>query len=296
MFLAGITGTTSDYYQLNLTCSVSTASSATVTATAYPSTIISSLTFYLLIWDTSNLAVKSNYFVDYAIATTYYGTQKTFLSLPYGYLDLSYLGGVSSFSYNNNQDLNVTLNTLTQLVYTSTTSLYNSVPQFQVRLRVCAYSSPYYNTLDGLCYPICPSYTFGNSTSFICSACPTACKTCLNASICTSCSTGFVVVNNSCTCATYTYSSGGTCVSCHYSCLTCAATGQYYNCLTCDSSAFRTAVNVTGFNSQCVCQTNYTDVGVTTCSETCGDGVVISSACDDNNTQSGDGCSSQCAI
>jgi cysteine-rich repeat protein len=297
VFLNGVTGTTTDFYQLNLTCTVQSSTSAKVTAVAYPSTVISSLTYYLLIWDTANLAIKSEYFVDYAITTTYYGTQKTFFSLPYGYLDFAYLGGISSFSYNNNQDLNITLSS--QLVYTSSTSLYDSVPQFQVRLRVCAYSSPYYNTADGLCYPICPSYTFGSSSTFICSACPTACKACLNTTVCTSCSTGFVVSSSSstCVCSTSSYLNNGTCYGCDYSCLTCAATGQYYNCLTCDSAtAFRTPVAVTGFNFQCSCMSGYTDKGATVCSDICGDGIVKNSACDDGNTASGDGCSSTCTI
>jgi cysteine-rich repeat protein len=233
--------------------------------------------------------------VDYAITTAYYGTQKTFLSLPYGYIDLSYIGGVCSFSYNNNQDLNITLSS--QLVYTSSTSLYDSAPQFQVRLRVCPNSAPYYNIADGLCYPVCPSYTYSNSSIFVCSGCPATCKTCLNYTMCTSCSAGLTVVGNACVCANYTYLYNGSCYGCHYSCATCAATGQYYNCLTCDAAAaFRSPVAVAGFNFQCSCISGYSDTGATVCSETCGDGIVFSAACDDGNTQSGDGCSSQCTV
>jgi hypothetical protein len=59
VFLAGVTGSTTDFYQLNLTCTVQTPNAATVTATAYPSTVINTVSFYMLVWDAANLAKQS---------------------------------------------------------------------------------------------------------------------------------------------------------------------------------------------------------------------------------------------
>ncbi len=83
-FLAGATGTSADYYQLNITCAFTSSTTATVTARVYPNTIISTISFYLVVWDPVVLAIQSYIFVDYAITTTYYNVQKTFLTLPYG--------------------------------------------------------------------------------------------------------------------------------------------------------------------------------------------------------------------
>ena len=188
-FLAGATGTSADYYQLNITCAFTSSTTATVTARVYPNTIISNISFYLVVWDPVVLAVQSYIFVDYAITTTYYNVQKAFLTLPYGYIDANYFGGFASFSTTINQILNISLNSLA--VTTSAGSLYDSVPQLQIRVRNCSANlHPWFNKADGLCYSFCPSYTYQVAGAFLCSACPTNCKTCYNSSVCTSCSTG----------------------------------------------------------------------------------------------------------
>jgi cysteine-rich repeat protein len=294
-FVSGVKASSANNYQLNVTCVIDNAASAIVMATVYPSTMVSKLSFYVVVWDPVVLAVQSYLFVDYAVTTTYYNTQSSPLSLPYGYLDRGYCGGMASFSTTSQQELNYTLSSLT--LATSQTSLYDSAPQFQVRVRNCSSSTyPFYNRADGLCYPVCPGYTYSVAGAFLCSACPSNCLTCLNASICTSCSPGMLVVNSACQCANSSFLWGSTCMGCDYSCLTCVATGQYYNCLSCDPSNYRTAVSVAGFNYKCACNTGYYDNGVGVCSEICGDGNARSDACDDGNSNSGDGCSSACAI
>lgn len=97
------------------------------------------------------------------------------------------------------------------------------------------------------------------------------------------------------------------CDACHYSCADCSQLLQT-DCRSCDASLHRT------FNgSACPCDTNYIDVGVALCeavlcqagyyidasgqcADICGDGLVLMLPCDDGNTISGDGCSSECAI
>ena len=80
------------------------------------------------------------------------------------------------------------------------------MPQLQVRFRNCSASyAPMYNELDGLCYAICPQYTYAVPAAFLCKACPTNCATCFNSTICTVCTTGMMIDNNLCVCSNYTY-------------------------------------------------------------------------------------------
>lgn len=191
-FVTGVTATSTDYYQLNITCAVTGSTTATLTGTVHSSTLISALTVYIFVYDSTHLAVKSLYFVDHTITTTYQGTQTVFASLPQGYYDINFIGGLASFSITNNLEYNCTLSIPSNnTVYTKTTSLYNSVPQVQIRLRLCPTSSPYYNIVDSLCYIACPSTTYIDSSAFICYACSSYCSTCLNSTVCTECFTTF---------------------------------------------------------------------------------------------------------
>lgn len=292
-WLTGVTTTTTDFYQLNLTCAITAANTATLTGVVHPNTKVTLLTIYILIYDPVALAVNSIYFVDYALTTTFYGVQKTFIYLPYGYFDNDYIGGLASFSMINNYEFNSTLSNLN--VTASSTSLYDSVPQLQIRLRICQSPYTYYSLVDSLCYAVCPPNTYSNFTSLICYACISNCLTCLNATSCTTCATNmYLAANSTCVCLNYTYLYNDRCYGCHYSCQTCTYSGQYYNCLTCDSSMHRTAAAYTNFNFTCYCDQYFTDVGVTLCADICGDGRAVTSQCDDGNTISGDGCSSTC--
>jgi hypothetical protein len=244
-FLAGITASSTDNYQVNMTCDINTTTNVRITINKFTTTNIQKISYYVVVWDPVVLAAQSFFFVDYATTTTYYNTQRSPLSLPHGYIDLGYFGGMASFSTTFMQELNFTLSnadspTSAPSLFTSATSLYDSGPQLQIRVRNCSSSRyPFYSQLDGLCYPICPNYTYTVPSAFLCAACPINCYSCLNGSICTNCSTNMMVDNNVCVCATNSYLSGSTCIGCHYSCLTCVATGQNFNCASCDPANYR---------------------------------------------------------
>jgi len=259
----------------------------------HPNTRITDLTIYVFFYDSKFLAVTSTYFVDYALTSVFYGTQTAFITLSQGYIDNDYIGGISSFSMVNNYEFNGTLNSL--LVTASVTSLYNSFPQLQIRLRLCQAPYTYYNLADGLCYAVCPPSTYAYSIGLICYPCLSNCVSCLNSTVCTTCAAGMVLAANStCVCANYSFYYNGACHGCHHSCATCTYSGQYYNCLTCDSAMHRSLAPFSGFNNTCDCDSTFTDVGVPLCVDKCGDGHAIISQCDDNNIISGDGCSSTC--
>jgi len=101
-FLGGINANSIDYYQLNLTCSITASTSFSLSATAHPNTVVSELTVYIVAYDSTDLAAKFIYYVDYTNSATYQGTQTIFASLPYGYLDSNFIGGLSSFSMQHN--------------------------------------------------------------------------------------------------------------------------------------------------------------------------------------------------
>jgi cysteine-rich repeat protein len=48
-------------------------------------------------------------------------------------------------------------------------------------------------------------------------------------------------------------------------------------------------------NNKCVCEKGFKNVN-SVCEDICGDGLILKSECDDNNTFDGDGCSSSCRI
>lgn len=215
-----------------------------LTATVHPDTEITDLTVYVVMYNPDNLAVYSIYFADYTITETYLGTQTKFASLPYGYYDQNFIGGLSSFSFQNNIEYNNTLSIpISNLVYTSPSSLYNSVPQLQFRVRYCPTAYTYYNIRDGLCYTVCPSTTYANSSGFICYACGDYCLTCLNNYTCTTCISTMIlqIIGTSaiCVCPISSYYYNGACYECDQTCLTCTATGQWYNCESCDPNNYR---------------------------------------------------------
>lgn len=155
----------------------------------------------------------------------------------------------------------------------------------------------------------CPSQFYQSGST--CLACHALCYNCTggNANQCTSCPPGptHLDATNSCICGPGYYQHGTPrmCDACPYECQECNGL-QGTNCITCNSSNHRTLVG-----TSCPCDTNYTDVGrglcdavscpagyyldlANQCSDICGDGFVYLSACDDGNTVSGDGCSSDC--
>lgn len=101
-FLTGINAISVDYYQLNLTCVITAPNSFSISAVSHPNTLISNVTIYMIAYAPTDLAVKYIYFVDYTMTSTFQGTQNVFASLPYGYYDSNFIGGLSSFSMQDN--------------------------------------------------------------------------------------------------------------------------------------------------------------------------------------------------
>lgn len=94
-----------------------------------------------------------------------------------------------------------------------------------------------------------------------------------------------------CTGNQYVSSSAG-CTNCsitYAGSLTCTALGVT-SCTTgymLVNNVCQTCNNVVGY---------YLDTTTNSCRDLCGDGVVITSQCDDGNTLNGDGCSSSCTV
>jgi cysteine-rich repeat protein len=296
-FLTGVTATSVDFYQLNLTCVITASNAFTITGVVHPNTFISALAVNIISYDTTDLTSKSIYFADYSKTTTYLGTQTVFASLPFGYYDSNFIGGLASFSMQINIEFNATLSIPTSNnIYTSSTSLYDCIPQVQIRVRNCPPAYPNYNINDGLCYTICPSTTYLIPSYFLCSPCGSFCATCTSNLVCNVCISPMILQSGSCICPTSSYLYNGICYECDHSCLTCTSTGQFYNCLTCNTSNYRTQVAVPLYNNSCPCISGFYDAGVGICAELCGDSKSIVDECDDGNTISGDGCSSTCKI
>lgn len=190
-----------------------------IQATTHPNTLVTSLMVSIVAYNPTDLAVQSIYFVDYTITTTYQGTETLFVSLPYGYHDSNFIGGLCSFSTQDNMEFNVTLAIPSNnTVYNSASSLYDNVPQLQIRVRFCPTADPYYNIVDKLCYATCPSTTYLNSVSLLCSPCGSNCLTCLSNLSCTTCINSMVNLNGLCACSLSFYLYNNTCYGCHYSC------------------------------------------------------------------------------
>ena len=101
-FLNGVNANSVDFYQLNMTCTITATTSFSISAVSHPNTQINSLTASIIAYDSTDLSAKYIYFVDYTKTTTYQGSQTVFASLPYGYFDINFIGGLSSFSMQNN--------------------------------------------------------------------------------------------------------------------------------------------------------------------------------------------------
>lgn len=157
-FFNGMTATSADHYQLNLSCSVTATTTATLVATVHSDTKITILTVYLLVWDNTFLFIAALYFVDSAICRSLYGVQQNYFTLPYNYIDTSYIGGLGSFSTRDNYEFNISLSN--RNFTTSTSSYYDDVPQFMMRVRNCTAPYSFFDKVDLLCYVGCPNTTY----------------------------------------------------------------------------------------------------------------------------------------
>lgn len=129
-----------------------------------------------------------------------------------------------------------------------------------------------------LCYP-CEYYMPG-------------CYTCITTALCSSCFPGFTLNSAGVCQCTSGFLVTGVCTTITGCTSATNLQGQVF-CLACNATLFY--VRTTNFS--CACMTGYTQNVVMGCITNCGDGYKTSSeACDDNNTASGDGCSSTCTV
>lgn len=170
---------------------------------------------------------------------------------------------------------------------------------------------------------LCLAGYYPNPSTYPTSACPTCpatCATCTSSTVCQTCISPFTRIGTMCLCATPNYldSTNTLCVTCSVAitnCLTCTSTAPT-TCATCATGYFPTSTNlqcllcgqiITGCltcvlspQTTCsLCDSAYTLNSVTKLCMTniCGDGFITTGeACDDGNTNNGDGCSSTCTV
>ena len=168
------------------------------------------------------------------------------------------------------------------------------------------------------CEASCPAGFFASSGSqcqgecLSHPACSAHCEQCSSASACSLCAAGHFLLGCSCVASCpdgyAANSSSRECEACTpYKCLTCpadkavctscAVADRYYlqqASSTCAYCATPSTVQAT----QCVAcpSVGYFTSEEGECVELCGDGIRFAHACDDGNTEDGDGCSSECAV
>ena len=111
-FLAGYTGTSNDYYQANITTSITAATTLQISITVTNDTLISHMTVYVILADLTDLAVESLTFVESAVMQSTYGNQYSYFS-PTAFFDDNYISGLKSFSMRDDIEFNLTINNIT---------------------------------------------------------------------------------------------------------------------------------------------------------------------------------------
>ena len=130
--------------------------------------------------------------------------------------------------------------------------------------------------------------TIGIQKCFYCMA---ACKVCKNYSYCIECQpTNLLTSNNSCEkCSVGSEFAGDICSKIP-GCSTAESVNGKSVCRFCSITEHFLMIPI---NEKCQCQSKYI-LKDGKCVDRCGDGILISHKCDDNNTENHDGCSSQC--
>ena len=97
--------------------------------------------------------------------------------------------GLNSFSLSGQTKVKFVSLTGSNTTISSTTN-FNLLEfcYWSLKFRTCPLSNPYYCSTDGLCYDICPTGTYVNTTSKLCLACSFTCETCSSSSLCLTCS------------------------------------------------------------------------------------------------------------
>ena len=180
------------------------------------------------------------------------------------------------------------------------------VSVFYMRTWLCPTLFYYFNISTNLCQDECADTHNENTTSYECIElpCQTSCTNCsitynattnISHTECISCdySLGYVLDTGHCVCEVgFSYSGS----SCDEIC----GDGRL-SFMGCDDGNTN---NGDGCDENCTVESGYVCTGGTTttassCSqpvEVCGDGVLVSAQCDDNNTVGGDGCSASCTL
>ena len=147
--------------------------------------------------------------------------------------------------------------------YSSTQTRVTTFRGFNHRVPLCASNLTFFEPTNDLCYDICPSRHFIDSTYSLCLTCHYSCLNCSAGSSSTACSDCASSDNRqlnsgSCDCSVGYFENGSAlCPQCDVSCLTCNET---VSCLSCNSSLNRalssngTCDCIAGFYDNSTCQ------------------------------------------
>jgi cysteine-rich repeat protein len=155
------------------------------------------------------------------------------------------------------------------------------------------------------CVETCSAGYFLDAASATCKACPAGCTECV-ADKCTSCESNLALIEGECSCGFGYYWSQETCSKCNAVCESCAGSAE--SCTSCLPEYFayydqcQLCSDFEGYagtkqTSQRRLADDLDELVKANCREICGDGKNFGGlACDDGNTQDGDGCSQACTV
>lgn len=257
-FLSGfnlISKTTGIYISVN--ASVNNASSFKVDLATCGDISVTAVSFFLISCDvTAAMATYTriidlyywqmlvNVEKDGPIPVTDISTQTFYRNNIYGLHHLDYPIGNVAFYLNNT-------------AYDSNLLLFYGIHQ---RMRSCPERTPYYYHAVQLCFDVCPSYTYTNTSFNFCVACKYSCSKCDNPLVslsCTQCasSDNRVLNGTNCDCAVGYFQQPGsiaTCGTCNYRCVTCTSSSNL-SCSSCDVTLHRQFAN----GNSCPCLAGY---------------------------------------
>lgn len=174
--------------------------------------------------------------------------------------------GITSFTLEANVRYIFSFDPSTLTVNTGNNNL--NFKLVNLRVSSCGASTPYYLKSQNLCFDVCPSHYYTDTTNGFCGACYTTCEECSGpgSTQCTACNQYRVSQPNpGCPCLPGFYETAAlSCIPCPIGqfCSTCAivscsTNANSINCLSCDCSRHR-AISADG---NCPCMTGYTATG-----------------------------------
>lgn len=103
--MTGYKATSTDFYQVNLTASLTTSTNP-MTVDLHIEVLydiaLAEIYVYVIIADITGLAIESRIFVETAITKSSYGNQYSYYTPSYGFFTTNYISGMSSFSMRDN--------------------------------------------------------------------------------------------------------------------------------------------------------------------------------------------------